>query len=444
MASPLSKRLHVAIVGGGLCGLALAIALTKRGVSYTIYETRASFTEIGAGINLAPNSLEAFNLIDPSLGEVIFRLATRNPPGREYVWLSVRLGAPTHHFEDAKLVVDIEAPPTGNTTVSRNELLQEMAKRIEPENAKFNKKLTALEQTADSVVMCFEDGSKESASLVVACDGAHSAMRRLILGLDNPASYAQYSQMGVYRAMFSMSKLEEAIGVETAHCSHIWAGPRGYIIEYPVNGGQDVNVGFWPWKKGDWNHKAWVLDNQRPQLMNDWKDWGPAVQKMLALTGEDTQFWATHHHSLKPKSYFDGRAIVIGDAAHSMGPHKGQGAAQSMEDAYVMAEVLEDASVRCAHKGFADNRSIEAAFIGYETVRRTRFERVLDSSYDAMSFWSDFWRPDLTEADLERFKHDAYGHMRWIWDAQLGRQGKNARQTAVDTLDKKPSDPSSI
>lgn len=326
MASSQRTRLQVAIVGGGLCGLALAIALTKRGVPYTIYETRSSFTEIGAGINLAPNSLEAFSLIDPSLGEVIFKLATRNPPGRENIWLSVRLGASTQKFDDAELILDLEAPPTGNTTVSRNEILKEMARRIHPQSARFNKKLKALEQTIGGVILSFEDGSKEHASLVIACDGAHSTLRRLILGPDNPASYARYSEMGVYRAIFPMSKLEDAVGVDMAHHSHIWSGPGGYIIEYPINGGRDVNVGFWPWKKGDWNQKAWVVDNQRPQLMSDFKAWGPTVQRILALTGNDTQFWATHHHSAKPEHYFDGRAIVIGDAAHSMGPRKYSGA----------------------------------------------------------------------------------------------------------------------
>lgn len=238
MPSPQTDPFHVAIVGGGLCGLALAIALDRRDIPYTIYESRASFTEIGAGINLAPNSMEAFNLIDPSLGEVIFKLATRNPPGLETAWFSVRLGAPTRRFEDTKLVANIEAPPTGNTTVSRNELLKELSRRIRPENAKFNKKFTAMEQSSKRVTITFEDGTEESASLVVACDGAHSTMRRLIVGSESPTASAEYSQVGVYRAVLPVSKHEEAVGADIARSSHILCGPEGYILMYPINGGK--------------------------------------------------------------------------------------------------------------------------------------------------------------------------------------------------------------
>ena len=76
-----SPAFHAAIVGGGLCGLSLAIALRARSIRYKIYESRASFTEVGTGINLGPNTLKTFELIDESLGEAIRKLCTRNPPG---------------------------------------------------------------------------------------------------------------------------------------------------------------------------------------------------------------------------------------------------------------------------------------------------------------------------------------------------------------------------
>ena len=433
MAAPIESRpLHVAIVGGGLCGLALAIALTNRSISYTIYEARESSSEIGAGINLAPNSLQAFNLIDPSLGDLIFQIAARNPPGLEDVWVSIRLGAETEKYADSKHVMDLMAPPTGNTTVSRNELLQEMARKIPAENAKFNKKITGFTQSEEEATMTFEDGSMETATLVIACDGAHSAMRRFLLGPNNSAASAHYSDMGGYRAVFPMAKHEEAIGKELAHCSQLWCGPSGYIIMYPIDRAQNVNIGVWPWKKGEWPHEAWVLHHQKAQMLKDFQAWGPATQKLIHMMSDGTQFWATHHHSVQPDSYFNGKVIMIGDAAHSMGPHQGQGAAQSMEDSYVMAQVLRDLNTTTDASDRQNH--IRAALTGYETVRRARYERCLQTSYEAMSFWADFWRPDLNDGDFEQFRKDAELRMQWMWDARLEEQGEQARAIARDML----------
>src|ERR1700761_7865411 len=112
--------LHVAIVGGGLCGLSLAIALTRRDISFTLYEARRSFTEIGAGINIGPNAYEAFRLIDPDIADALFGLATQNIPGREHVWMDINLGAPGGEFDDGYVLQTLLAPPTGNMTTSRN------------------------------------------------------------------------------------------------------------------------------------------------------------------------------------------------------------------------------------------------------------------------------------------------------------------------------------
>ena len=172
---PLANRpFHVAIIGGGLCGLSLAIALTKRNISHAVYEARGSFTEIGAGINLGPNCIEAFDIIDPVIKDAIYSFATKNPGRQADVWMNIRLGAPTNDYPDAELVEQIVSTKagTGNMTVSRNELLQFLAERTKPKNARFNKKLASFEQSDDSVTLRFEDGTQDIASVIVACDGA--------------------------------------------------------------------------------------------------------------------------------------------------------------------------------------------------------------------------------------------------------------------------------
>ena len=106
----------IAIIGGGLCGLSLAMALKKRSIPFKIYEARSSFVEQGTGINISPNARQAFRLIDEPLGDAVERLVTRNPPPKGDVWMHVRFGAGTTNFADGELVDEMLAPPTGSTT----------------------------------------------------------------------------------------------------------------------------------------------------------------------------------------------------------------------------------------------------------------------------------------------------------------------------------------
>lgn len=311
------QKLHVAVVGGGLCGISLAIALEKRSISYTIYEARGSFTEIGAGINLGPNTIQAFNLIDSAISDAISAMATRNEPGKEDVWMSLFLGSPTERFDDVYPVHEIKNSLTGNMTVSRNEILQLLASNINHENARFNKKLSEVWQSDDGVTLTFEGGTTDTASVVIGCDGAHSAVRRLLLGADHPAATAKYSETGGYRAVFPMQVFEEIVGADKAHNSTLLIGPGGYVINYPIDGGKKVNLGLWPWKRGEWTRDAWVVPQQKAQMLEDFQAWGETTHKMMKNMDDETAFWATFHHSTKPESYFRGRICVIGDASHS-------------------------------------------------------------------------------------------------------------------------------
>ena len=428
--------LHVAIVGGGLCGLALAIALTRRKISFTIYEVRSSFTEIGAGINIGPNAYQAFKLIDPVIADALFGLATRNAPGEEDIWMKLCLGAPTDRFQDGHNLHSLLAPPTGNMTTSRNELLQLLANSIDMKHARFNKKLLDICQDDQGVTISFEDRTQNTASLIIGCDGAHSTMRRLLLGADHPATAARFSHTGGYRAVFPMHVFQDLVGKDTALCGNLWVGPNGYVIMYPIDGGSNVNVGLWPSKPGDWEHEAWVLPDQKQEMLKDFAGWGPITRRVMGKMANETAFWATFHHIVKPEHYFEARFCMIGDASHAMSPHQGQGAAQSMEDACVMAEVLAQIDSKSAAASMVEQ--IQAAFSGYEYVRKPRFEKVMDSSIDTFnSLLSKFWRPDLKQQDMKRFQEEAEQRWRWIWDSDIEGQGLRAKAEMRRILDER-------
>ncbi|KAK5112557.1 hypothetical protein LTR85_011249 [Meristemomyces frigidus] len=427
MASP--EPYHVAIIGGGLCGLSLAIALRKRSVPFKIYETRGSFTELGAGINIGPNTLKAFQLIDPSLSEALEKLWCRNPPGKENVWMQIRLGAPTDKHEDGALITEIMSPPTGNVTVGRNELLQALAERAGFQHAVFNKKLVGYSQNENNVKLEFADGTEATASAVIACDGIHSAVRRAMLGPDNPAVRPLYSGAGVYRGILPTEDLEPVLGPEGARTSQIHLGPGGYVIMYPIEGGKKVNVGLWPWRKEPWtNQDVWVLPAQRKEMETQFANWGPRVHQIMALIG-DPPFFATHYHAAQPDSHYQGRVCLIGDAAHSMPPHQGAGAGQAMEDAYVMAEVLSHIDKQAPTK-----KQVEAAFMGYEAVRKPRSQRILETSHEAFTFWTDLYDKSLTDERMERFIGESNERVQWIWSGDIEGQGERAVEAMKEAL----------
>ncbi|KAH8197236.1 hypothetical protein TruAng_008594 [Truncatella angustata] len=426
---------HVAIVGGGLCGLALAIALEKRHFLYTIYELQSTFSEIGAGLNVAPNAIAAFNLIEPGLGDAVMALGTRNP--NPDVWMVNRLGAPTDHFPDAYPIAQIMAPGVGHTAVGRYELLNLLASKIDPARARFSKKLVSIDQDQSAATLHFEDGTSDVADLVVGCDGIHSAVRKCMLGAEHPAAGARFTGIAGYRAVFPMEKLVEALGPEIPRSSCIWSGPGGYVTMYTIEGGEKVNTGLWLNKEEFRERLAnerWVLRNQKAALLKDFEQWGPAVQKMMSMMSEETQLWTSHQHDVELDSYFDDRICLIGDAAHSMGPHWGQGASQVMEDAYVMAEVLS----QVGSVSTTDNKNlltqIQAAFAGWQDVRKPQFEWLVKTSHEAFDFWAGFWRSDLTDNGIKRREEEASILLSRIWNANIGRQGEMAKCAMTKVL----------
>ncbi|TKA72522.1 hypothetical protein B0A55_06428 [Friedmanniomyces simplex] len=427
MNSP--QPIHVAIIGGGLCGLALAVALKQRDISFKVYEARSSFTELGAGINIGPNTLEAFRLIDASLGNAYLATAARNPSGKEHVWFDVRLGAAIDGHKDGETITSLMAPPTGSMCIGRDALLQLLAQKAGlldgpgRVSAAFDKKLTHLEQSASGVTMHFEDGTSEQASAVVACDGIHSAA---------PA-VPQYSEAGVYRAMLPVQELEKVLGHDMARTSQVFPGPKGYLILYPVSDTM-MNTGFWVWRRGTWPHREWVLPGRKNKMDDDLRDWGDTVRGIMNLA-PNPPFMATHYHAVQPESHWRNRVCLIGDAAHAMPPHAGAGSGQAMEDAYVMAEVF-----RLVNKIDHTQAEVNAAFSAYEAVRRPRYQSIVETSVESMHTWSDLYDTSITQERLADWTKLAHTRFESIWNHDIGADARNAqammreklkRQTAI-------------
>lgn len=243
------KRFTVAIVGGGIGGLTLAIGLIRRNVSVQIYEAAAEFKEIGLGLSIGPAAHRAIPLIDPRIREIYDSLVTTHAdsPGYErfrqtwfeFVWAT----GP----KSGQVLTELQALPSGQTTVRRADFLDALVDLIPPQIAHFGKRLVDLkEMETGGVRLSFEDGTSAMADAVIGCDGIRSKVKELMIGKEeDERTRPQYSGMYAYRAVLDMPTMVEAVGDHRARVATIHVGDGCYVIHYPIMRARKVNVGLY-------------------------------------------------------------------------------------------------------------------------------------------------------------------------------------------------------
>lgn len=433
----MEKPFTVAIIGGGLCGLAFAIALQERGIPFTLFESRSSFTEIGAGLTLNAPALKSLSLIKPALGEAVIQLAKRSLPPYEVSTMHIRYGADLRQHKDGHVIFELQSPPPGMMFVHRQDVLALLLRELDPTKARLDKKLIHYQHNDDgSIALDFADGSRENASIVVACDGIHSSVRKIMFGTNSPISRPHFNGDGGYRSVIPMEKLEKALGDE-AHQSQLLLCPGGFLLYYPVSGGKHVNCAAW-FKKDDWDREEWVVPGNKEQFEAEYKSWGPVARKIMGcFDKENLMFWTIHHFVRQPESFHDSRVILLGDAAHAMAPHQGAGAGQALEDVIVFAEVLGTMMRETTDSTSNGNqsppgpmpsaRSIAAALEAVEDIRKPRFLAVQRMSTVAGERWANFYDQTIEGEQLESWVQSAKEQLAWIFGADMAKEVINAK-----------------
>ncbi len=285
MENPTTKSFSIAIVGGGLGGVALAIGLRRRGISVQIYEAAPAFAEIGAGIAFGPNSIQAMALIEPKIKAAFLRLATKNGAAEEDdTWITFRQG-----LGEPKLIAQVrtlDAGKTGLSSVHRAHFLDALVALLPPDMAQFNKRLASLEsQPSGAVRLVFEDGSTAEADAVVGCDGVRSAARRHVLDKATVLEDLTFSGKYAYRALVPMAKAKEALGDYLAGNSQMYLGPSGHVLTYPIDRGTTMNViAFHDKPDGVWEHEHWILRKKGAEMRRDFEGWGRPVQTVMGVS----------------------------------------------------------------------------------------------------------------------------------------------------------------
>lgn len=347
------KALKVAIIGGGLGGLAAALSLLRAGLDVEIYEQAAAFGEVGAGIQIGPNASRILHRAVPA--PVLAARAVR--PAASY----------QRRWDDGRI---LQRAPLGDTVEAafgapyylfhRADLLRALASALPAERVHFRHRLTALHDRGDCVEARFENGAAIAADILVGADGIHSTVRRLLLGPEQP----RFTGCIAYRGLVPVARLAP-LGLEVA--STVWMGPGQHFVHYFVAGGERVNF-VAVIERETWTRESWIDRGEKADVLEAFAGWHPHVRGIIDAVDE-TYIWALFDRTPLPR-WSVGRVTLLGDSCHAMLPFMAQGAAQAIEDGAALATCLQ-------RLGAAD---APAALGLYESVRRPRATRLQELS----------------------------------------------------------------
>ncbi|KAK8162998.1 hypothetical protein BKA80DRAFT_274237 [Phyllosticta citrichinensis] len=416
-----TKPFDVAVVGGGIAGLCLTIGLLKHKIPVTLYESAAAFGEIGAGVALGTNAVNAMESIGPDVKAGFDRVATFNQwESEKNIWFDFRrgVGHGAHSGADknagmGELIHSVQTPRS-SAYVHRARFLDELVKLVPDSIAKFGKRLSDMENLSDgNVKLKFHDGTEAVHSAAIGCDGIKSRTRQVVLGENDPAAKAVFSGKYAYRGLIPMDQAAELLGDELARNSQMYLGYHGHVLTFPVEKGKTMNVVAFA-SKPNWDDPSWVVPTTKDDLRSDFAGWSLHVQSIITLM-QKTDIWALFNH-LPAKTYVRDRIAIIGDAAHATTPHQGSGAGMAIEDAYVLAEIL---------GGVSSADHLHAAFKAFEQVRIERTHRLVTTSHACGQLY-DF-ELNGVEDNVEKIAEDLRTRMDWIWNEDLEKEVAHAK-----------------
>lgn len=378
-------RHHVVIVGGGIGGLFAANAMIAHGLKVSVYEQAPALGEVGAGVYITPNSVRQLQRV--GLGPAVEK------------WGAL-VGPKSHYFRhDGTPIAPVQVTDASgwNATygMHRADFVDFLAAALPAGVVHCGHRGTDFEQVGDKARVTFANGATVEADLVVAADGIHSELRPYVFPPSKPVFHGTIS----YRGLVSRERLPNW----PMDRWQMWAGPSKHFLVFPVRHGEMVNyVGFVP---ADAEMKeSWSAPGDPDVLRKEFEGWDPRIGSVLKQV-DRTFCWALYDREPLP-TWTKGRLTLLGDAAHPMLPHLGQGANQSIEDGMALATILSQTS----------NASVPAALLAYERLRRERVAEVQLGArqnglrVDSMSAYADLKKRDAELAAHADFRKHLYAY----------------------------------
>ncbi|WP_354682485.1 3-hydroxybenzoate 6-monooxygenase [Cupriavidus necator] len=345
----------VLIIGGGIGGLAAALALARQGIRIELLEQAEQIGEIGAGIQLAANAFAALDAL--GVGEAARSRAVFTD------YLSLRDAIDTRVIAEVN-VGQAYRERFGNpyAVIHRADIHLSILEAVQDHPLiafRTSTRVGQLLQDDSGVTVIDQHGEPHRGDAVIGCDGVKSAIRQALIG-DEPRVTGHV----VYRAVVDVANMPPDLQV---NAPVVWAGPNCHLVHYPLRGGQQYNlvVTFHSREQETWG----VRDGSKEEVLSYFEGIHPLPHQMLDRP-TSWKRWATADRDPVERWSF-GRATILGDAAHPMTQYVAQGACQALEDAVTLGE-----AVKVAGGDF------EAAFKLYEQARIPRTARVLYAARD--------------------------------------------------------------
>jgi 3-hydroxybenzoate 6-monooxygenase len=337
------------IAGGGIGGLAAAVSLADRGHRVRVLERRDTFTELGAGIQLAPNAFHALDRL--GVGDRVRARAV-------FVDELRFMDGVTGDRVAAMPLTDRYRSRFGNpyVVVHRTDLYQPLLDSCRDNDRvelRTDCTVVGYEQDRGEVRAVLAGGQRPAADGLIGADGIRSAVRQQLVNDGEP----RVSGHTIYRSVIPM----DAVPADLRwNCVTLWAGPCWHFVHYPISGGRQLNLAA---TRDDGARQAVAGEPvARDRVRAVFGGLAPAARRLLEL-GDEWRRWVLCDRSPVDR-WVHGRVALLGDAAHPMLQYAAQGAAMALEDAVLLGDLLAGSGGDLASK-----------LLEYNELRRARTAR---------------------------------------------------------------------
>lgn len=336
--------MQIAVIGGGIGGLALANGLHNQGIKVHVYEKASSFKPLGAGIGLGSNAVLALEEIG------IKQITREGMPLYKQVFLDKNFDVMnTIDFSLLKRRFGEET-----ITIQRSDLHNALREQLDPDYLHFNHEVTDFESHPDHITLTFSNGLSKTVDYVIAADGIHSVFRQKLF----PKHKIRYANYTCWRGI---TKNKGDVELNTSH--EAWSD-KGRFGWAPLKNNEVYWFGCVNAPEAD----QYLQSKNKDEVALLFEHFSPVIKRLVQETDPD---YFLHHdiYDIEPLDrFYKNRVILLGDAAHATTPNMGQGAGQSIEDAHALTYAIKH------------NQTMNQALVDYNKARVKKARKVIELS----------------------------------------------------------------